>query len=115
MSSLRRLEQRVARAHCQAVFLANGRAGNDPRPHEKRVCHPLDESELLEVFLAKVSVVRLCDVEKLHYDRQNPIEMPGAVCAAKDLAQLVLRHSITVVVPIKLFVLRIEKKIRFRG
>src|SRR5688572_10856829 len=97
-----RLEQAVARAHGEAVGLAQGRAAHDLGVEEERASEALDELELLEVLFAEVRTLRAREQEELQHDGQHAVEMPRARGALELEAALALAHAITIAVGIDL-------------
>ena len=68
----------VARAHRQAVRLADGRSDLDPHGEVQVVGELADDERLLGVFLAEVRDVRPGHVEEFGHDGGDPLEVTGA-------------------------------------
>ena len=73
-----RVEVGVARAHRQAVGLADDRQHLDPHREVEVGDHAADHRRLLGVLLAEVGDVGADDVEELGDDRGDAAEVPGA-------------------------------------
>src|SRR5574340_14840 len=73
----------IARAHCQAVGLAQGVARHDVDRQVELPNQFLNHPQLLEVLFSKHGHVWLHQIEQLQHDRRHASEMTGAEGAAQ--------------------------------
>lgn len=71
----------------------------------------MDESKLLEVFLAKDREIWLEDIEELENDGEDAIKMPRSACSAEMPRQEAFLHDDGVVALVEAFSFRGESQI----
>ena len=118
MVELRRLmtsadvEQGVSRAERQPVDVPHRRASDDRDREEEGVHHSADQAELLPVFLTEVRSRRLRNLQQLHDDGQNAVEMARTLRAFQRLRVFALGDTVTESVSIEILGARQYDEVR---
>jgi len=83
ISSLVGLKARVSWGESEPVCCPNGGVADHWDGEIEVPDHAVDESKLLEVFLAKDREIWLEDIEELENDGEDAIKMPRSACSAE--------------------------------